>query len=111
MTESKTLLTIKNYESTVHTFTHIFLSYLMLKYSIGIHNIEFTPSQIENVGTLTISSDGMLMFKATTINDWNNWNSKFIVEYLLKPYTKPKVLEFNAIKRILINDLKIDIKQ
>jgi hypothetical protein len=103
------LLTVENNSTTVHTFRHVALSFLFMKYSLGIHNIKYEEfsEQGAGIGWLTVSSDGMLIFKAMVNRDWTNLQTLFLVQFFDgKEYKIQSPKTLTQLKRMFINNLK-----
>ena len=106
--EPQVLLKIYNTESTYHRFKHIALSYLMLKYSCGIHNIIFTPT-INGLGELKVTSDGGLIFRAIVLEDYNKFATqvKFGIVFFKKHISDNVFMTLDEIKKMFIHDLNL----
>lgn len=104
--------------TTHHTFTHIMLGYLFLKYACGIHDINYRPYDNgdgensplkETLGMLTVSSDGMLIFRAVVTSNWNDisTHASFLVQHFSDK--QEKMMTFHDIKQMLIRDLRKEL--
>jgi hypothetical protein len=104
------ILTIDSKETTHHTFTHVALAFLFLNYSCGIHNIEYKEEFAggHGLGWLTVSSDGMLIFKAFVNRDWDSPGTLYLVRYFNgKKYETPSPpITLSEVKKMFIKALK-----
>lgn len=106
------ILKIENKDTTYHTFSHAIIAYLLLKYSCGIHDIVYTPVSESGygIGKLVVTSDGMLIFKATVNRDWDRWDTLFQLQYFdgqEYPVSEPKSLDY--IKKLIIQSLQKEL--
>jgi hypothetical protein len=102
---TKKLLKVYNGETTYHTFSHFILAYLFLSNGCGIHDIVFKPT-LNDIGELTVTSDGMLIFRAIAHKDFDQFatSTLFIVYYFDEPIERTE-MTLDEIKKLIIKKL------